>query len=656
MKTMRPIPRAAAAAAAALIAAAAAMPSFPAQAAWRGAPPLVTVANVAVASFAGGVKVAISASHPVRHRVVDWAGKPDTKIIVDLIGATLGFPAGTLPYRKGDITQIRVGQFNKTTVRVVVELTAKRSYTVQADPDDRAVTIRISGPSAVSPGAPAGAQASPLATQARTATRPAPPPRTAAPGTGRFTLEFRDAKMSDVMAALARLANLNIVVTPEAGERRVTVRLVNVTLNEALELLTRPFGLGWVRIGANIVVGPADKIVEQQVEIRYYSLRYARAADAAPRIEALIFGRVRPAPAQEEAAREGQARGPAPPRPVERTPIVVDERTNTLIVVATREQHAMVEGILRRIDVPIPVAAMVTRVYPLRWLNVDPSAAERPGAARDVGADLVALLAAHLRPSTPTITFDYRNNALIVTGIEGDHDRIAALLARIDVPARQVLVEATVVEITLDVIRALGLEWGPVRIGTAPGVPGAAPGVAWNPITGAVAFLAQLHAVVTDGRGRLMANPRVVTKDGQPAQIFLGDRIPVTVGVREGVPVVEFLEAGVTLDITPKVNPDGFVTTRILADVGAVRAVPGVGAAALTRRALTTLTVQDGQPIVIGGLIRNEERTATVRIPLLGDIPIIGFLFRWETTTRVDSEVVFVITPRVLPKLDEPRL
>jgi type II secretory pathway component GspD/PulD (secretin) len=467
-----------------------------------------------------------------------------------------------------------------------------------------------------------------------------------------LTLEFRDAKMSDVLAALARLVNLNIVVAPEAAERRVTVRLVNVTLEEALDLLTRPLGLAWVRVGANIVVGAADKIAEQQVEIRYYRLRNARAADVAPRVEALIFGRVRPV-RPEQVPPEGQARVVPTPQAVEKTPIVVDERTNTLIVVATREQHQLVTDIIAQIDVPIPVVAMATRIYPLRWLNVDAAVAERPGAARDVGADLVALLTAHLRPSTPTITFDHRNNALIATAVEGDHGRIAALLAQIDVAARQIMIEATVVEMTLDVIRALGVEWGALRIGTAPGAP---PGVTWNPVTGALEFLAQLHAVITDGRGRLMANPRVVTQDGQPAQVFLGDRIPITVGVREGVPVIQFVEAGVTLNITPKMNPDGFVTTRILADVGAIRTLPGVpGAVAQTRRALTTLTVRDGQPIVIGGLIRNEERTATVKIPLLGDIPIIGWLFRWETTTRVDSEVVFVITPRVLPKLEEPR-
>jgi type II secretory pathway component GspD/PulD (secretin) len=299
---------------------------------------------------------------------------------------------------------------------------------------------------------------------------------------------------------------------------------------------------------------------------------------------------------------------------------------------------------------------MVTRIYPLRWLNVDPSRAERPGTVRDIGADIVALLTAHLRPSTPTITFDYQNNALIVTGVEGDHTRIHAMLAQIDVPARQIMIEATVLDISLDLIRDLGFEWtiGAFNFTEVTPSPGQ---ILFNPITRAgFDFGFQLRALITDGRGRLLANPRIVTKDGQPGEVFLGDQIPVTAGVRDGVPVIVFVLAGVTLNITPRINPDGFVTTRIHADVGAIRMLPGVQTPGLqTRRALTTLTVRDGTPIVIGGLIRSEERTSVVKIPLLGDIPIIGWLFRREQTTRVDSEVVFIITPRVLPKLEEPR-
>jgi type II secretory pathway component GspD/PulD (secretin) len=160
---------------------------------------------------------------------------------------------------------------------------------------------------------------------------------------------------------------------------------------------------------------------------------------------------------------------------------------------------------------------------------------------------------------------------------------------------------------------------------------------------------------VSEGRARLLANPRVSTRDGQPAIIDVTDRVPFVAGISpQGVPIIQFVTAGVTLNITPKINPDGMISTRILATVGAVRG-SGQNVTVSERKALTSLTVREGTPIVLAGLIRNEERTQTVKVPLLGDIPILGWLFRREERTRSNSEVVFVLTPRVLPRASEQR-
>ncbi|MDR5683546.1 MAG: secretin N-terminal domain-containing protein [Armatimonadota bacterium] len=629
--------RLAVAAAAGLLAAVLVIPAQPAAAA------LVTVTDVTVKEFVGKVQIAILATGAVRYRLADWSGKPDTMVVVDILGARLGFSAGELAYRKGDVARVRVGQFNETTVRVVVELSVSRSYTVQTADGNRAVVVAVLSPAtgashpaaSAQAGAPMG-QTQPVA-QAQPAAQATPVP------TRRFTLEFRDAKMSDVLAALARLSNLNIVVAPEAADRRVTIRLVGVTLEEALDLLTRPLGLAWARVGRSIVVGPADRIAEQQVEIRYYRLRHARAADVRDRVEALVFGRIRPAQ-QQQIGPAGQVQVVTTAQVVERTPIVVDERTNTLIVVATREQHQLIAGIIAQLDVQIPVVALSTRVYPLKWLAADINRGESGQPARDPLAEIRTLLTEQLRPSTPQISIDYPNNALIVTATEGDHQRIQQLLAIVDVPIQQLLVEATVVDINLDQLKDLGFDWNVVgQVFTAPY------------IGATIDFFAALRLLVSDGRGRVLANPRIVTRDGQAAQTFVGDQIPVVTGFDEqGRPIIQTIDAGVKLNITPKINPDGFVTTRILAEVGSL-VVVGNAVGKTTRQATSTLTVKDGTPIVIGGLIRNEERHRVVKVPILGDIPIIGWLFRREITERSNREVVFIITPRVLPKLTEPR-
>ncbi len=688
---------------------------------------LVTVTDVRVKEFPGKIQVTAVASGPFRHRLTEWTGKPKELVVVDLLGAQLGGPAGELPYRSPVVKAVRVGQFNATTVRLVVELTRDVSYAVHEVPGAYAVAVTLAlgnGPATNGTGQASWVretgQSGPRVLQAQ---RAAPAPR--------YTLVFRDARVSDVMAALARLAGVNIVVSPEAGQKTVTLRLVNVTLEEALSFITQPLDLGWSRTGNNVLVMPKDKFPGEPLEIRYYRLQYASAKTVAEQIGPLIFGTQvvvgapTPAPAgQVPPAAPGAAPAAAPaaaPTPAVvtlKSNVAVDERTNTLVVLATPSDHRRVEEFIRRVDappavevqryairhanpedvakqvqalgikaeqiavdkrtnslivvalradqeraaqlirqldVPIPVANVSTKVYPLRWLNVDPATAERPGVERDVGADIVRLLQEHLKPSAPTITFDYRNNAVVVTGSEGDHERIAALLAQIDTPVPQVLIEATVLDVNLDRFRDFGIswQWSPFGFQEEPTSPGQ---ILFSPITRQpINFSAVIGALVSEGRARLLANPRVSTRDGQPAIIDVTDQVPFVAGISpQGVPIIQFVSAGVTLNITPKINPDGMISTRILATVGAVRGA-GQNVTVSQRRALTSLTVREGTPIVLAGLIRNEERTQTVKVPLLGDIPILGWLFRREERSRTNSEVVFVLTPRVLPRASEQR-
>lgn len=692
----------------------------------RASAALVTVTDVRVKEFPGKVQVTAVASGAFRHRVTEWAGKPKQLVVVDLLGAQLAAPAGELAYRSPHVKSVRVGQFNGTTVRLVVELAREVSYAVHNVPGAYAVavTLAVDGRAPGSPARPQTAQlpggdSGPTLLAQRQVRVP------------RYTLVFRDAKVSDVMAALARLAGVNIVVSPEAGQKTVTLRLVDVTLDEALNFITQPLELGWTRSGNNVLVALKEKLPGEPLEIRYYRLQYASAEEVGAQIRELIFGTQVVVPAA-PAAPVGQvppaapapapaaapAPGPTPALVTVKSNVTVDKRSNTLVILASATDHRRIEEFIRRVDVPpavevqryalrhanpedvakqiealgiksdqirvdkrtnsvlvvalrsdqervaqiirqldvpIPVANVSTKVYPLKWLNVDPATAERPGAERDVGADIVRLLQEHLKPSTPTITFDYRNNTVVVTGSEGDHERVAALLAQIDTPVPQVLIEATVLDVNLDRFRDIGIswEWSPFGFQEEPTSPGQ---ILFSPITRQpVNFSAVIGALVSEGRARLLANPRVSTRDGRPAIIDVTDQVPFVAGISpQGVPIIQFVSAGVTLNITPKINPDGMISTRILATVGAVRG-SGQNVTVSQRRALTSLTVQEGTPIVLAGLIRNEERTQTVKVPLLGDIPVLGWLFRREERTRTNSEVVFVLTPRVLSRSGDGR-
>ncbi len=113
------------------------------------------------------------------------------------------------------------------------------------------------------------------------------------------------------------------------------------------------------------------------------------------------------------------------------------------------------------------------------------------------------------------------------------------------------------------------------------------------------------------------------------------------------------INAGVILNITPRVNRDGNITVDLHPEVSSIATPPsnGVPPTINTRFATTSLTVKDGSSIILAGLIQKNETTATVKIPILGDIPILGWLFKEQNTTRDDNEVVFIITPHILPKV-----
>jgi len=119
------------------------------------------------------------------------------------------------------------------------------------------------------------------------------------------------------------------------------------------------------------------------------------------------------------------------------------------------------------------------------------------------------------------------------------------------------------------------------------------------------------------------------------------------------VPSVVIINAGVILNITPRVNRDGNLTVNMHPEVSAIATPPsnGVPPTITTREATTSLTVKDGTSIILAGLIQKNDTQTTVKVPLLGDIPIIGWLFRETNTDHEDNEVIFIITPHILPKV-----
>jgi type IV pilus assembly protein PilQ len=286
------------------------------------------------------------------------------------------------------------------------------------------------------------------------------------------------------------------------------------------------------------------------------------------------------------------------------------------------------------------------------------------------------------------IQVDRGGNRLIVVTSPRVIAEIQDIVAELDRPARQVMLEARIVEVSTDGLKRLGIDWDLLnRQGFTfiegndaatfdgnleePGPLTEAPnGVTNTPGTADVwklrnfsrlpkVFRAFVDMLIRDGNARVLAQPKLVTLNGKEASMLSGQRIPYLVsqtvfagGAAAPTQSVQREEVGIKLSITPLINADGYITVRIRPEVSSVTGFRGEQQdlpVVSTRQAETTVRLKDGASVVIGGLLNEEKTTGYTKVPLLGDIPLLGRLFRHENTTTSKRDLVIEVTPRLLP-------
>lgn len=237
-----------------------------------------------------------------------------------------------------------------------------------------------------------------------------------------------------------------------------------------------------------------------------------------------------------------------------------------------------------------------------------------------------------------------RDGSVIVIATQDQHREVRRVLQMVDVAGVQVSIETAVVDVSMNRLRELGFSWG---VGT----PGQGSGAIQITVGEATVF-ARLAAMVSDGSARVMASPRVTTRSGEKASVSLGEEVPIPQRDPNGNITFSFRRIGVGLDITPRVGRDGVVSVELGLRVDQVLEflstpsgpVPRIG----TREVRSSVRVESGRVLVVGGLITRQERQSTVKVPVLGDIPVLGELFRLNIRSESESEVVFLIRPVVL--------
>ncbi len=279
------------------------------------------------------------------------------------------------------------------------------------------------------------------------------------------------------------------------------------------------------------------------------------------------------------------------------------------------------------------------------------------------------------------VQIDKSGNRLVVVTSPRVIAEIQDIVGQLDQPARQVMLEARIVEVSIDDVRNLGIDWnllnrqGFIIVEGNPGpsapntLPGSLPYVP-NPANGsdlfkfnqfsrqAKAFQAAIDLAINEGNARVLANPKLATLNGHEANILVGSRIPYVVqgttfagGAAAPTQQIEREEVGIKLRITPLINADGYITTTIEPEVSSASFrgqsdLPVVN----TRQASTTVRLKDGNSVIIGGLLSEEKTTNVTKVPILGSIPGIGLLFQHQSITSSKKDLVIEVTPRILPE------
>lgn len=291
-----------------------------------------------------------------------------------------------------------------------------------------------------------------------------------------------------------------------------------------------------------------------------------------------------------------------------------------------------------------------------------------------------------------TIQTDSRGNQLIIQDSEDRLAQIRELVRHLDKQTPQVLIEARIVEASSSFDRSLGIQWGgevdastatgastgmffPNSIGISGGVDQSSSSIFYSQgqdnllvdlgatgnagslalslgsITGLFDLDARLSAIESDGKGKVISSPRVVTLDNQAATITQGARVPYTSSSAGGTQV-QFVQAALTLEVTPHITSDG----KVFLDISVANNRPDYanqvqGQPAISiKEAETQVLVADGDTTVIGGVYATEESWAQTRVPFFSKIPILGYLFKNSTTTHSRDEMLVFITPHIVTR------
>ena len=430
----------------------------------------------------------------------------------------------------------------------------------------------------------------------------------------RVSLDFKDAELANIFRIMAEVSNLNIITTDDV-KGKVTVRLINVPWDQALDIILRSKALGATQEGNILRIAPMALIQKEEQE-RFKAQRATELAKA----EAID---------REEETRTAR------------------------------------DGVIEIIPVSYSKASE---------------------------------LLAKIKPQVSKygrVDSDDRTNVLIVRDLPSNIDLLKMLVSRLDIAAPQVLIEARIVEVDTTFARELGVQWGGAyRTGanstTQFGVTGAqttsggtntagaitagndrpftsaAPvptyavnlpaaiaagsggGIAFGILRDNIRLDLALSAMESSGKAKIVSSPKVVTVDNKEALIEQGTQIPYATVSASGTNT-QFVDATLSLKVTPHITPDGRITMKLEAKNDSQGEMISSGQPAINKKKATTeVLIGDGETTVIGGILQVSRTEDQAGVPWLSKIPILGYFFRKDVNTARNRELLIFVTPRII--------
>jgi len=363
--------------------------------------------------------------------------------------------------------------------------------------------------------------------------------------------------------------------------------------------------------------------------------------------------------------------------------LIADERTNTVVLLASEVDSLRVKSLISMLDKPTPKDKGKIRVYYLEYATAEELAAVLQAQTSGKSKASAKGGKAPLLSGQATITPDKATNSLVIMADNEDYQVLEEIIKKLDIPRAMVFIECLIMEVDTQKNFKLGTEWKAFGEAHHDGKDGAAGGgfsgdeyssLAGLATTGALpgglslgvfgeaieisgimfpSIAAIIEVYKQDKDIQIISTPQLLTTNNQEAKIYVGKNIPFQTrstaeGGVETYSSYEYRDVGTTLKITPQINQDGMVRLVISQEVTKLESTTDFRPTTLKRTIDTTVIVDDNSTVVIGGLIDDQFADTETKVPILGDIPLLGWLFKSRKTQRQKTNLFVFLTPHVI--------